>query len=57
MVIRSCCVSSSPLFFCCGVQVAFVGLSEEQVKEQGIKYRVGKFPFQANSRARAVGES
>ncbi|MEO0278405.1 MAG: dihydrolipoyl dehydrogenase [candidate division WOR-3 bacterium] len=28
-----------------------VGLSEEQAKENGIKYRVGKFPFQANGRA------
>ncbi|NQY83074.1 MAG: dihydrolipoyl dehydrogenase [Alphaproteobacteria bacterium] len=36
-------------------EVANVGATEEQLKEQGRKYRVGKFPFSANSRARAVG--
>ena len=33
-------------------EVATVGQSEEQLKAAGIKYRVGKFPFMANSRAR-----
>lgn len=33
-------------------EVAWTGLSEEQLKEQGIKYKVGKFPFMANSRAK-----
>ena len=33
-------------------EVANVGLSEEQLKEQGIAYNVGTFPFMANSRAR-----
>lgn len=33
-------------------EVAWVGQSEEQLKEQGIKYKVGKFPFIANSRAK-----
>jgi dihydrolipoamide dehydrogenase len=33
-------------------EVATVGLTEEQVKEQGIQYKVGKFPFLANSRAK-----
>lgn len=33
-------------------EVAWVGLNEEQLKEQGIKYKVGKFPFIANSRAK-----
>src|SRR5206468_11839829 len=28
-----------------------VGLTEEQAKERGIDYRVGRFPFRANSRA------
>src|SRR6266705_1665100 len=32
-------------------ELAGVGLTEEQAKEQGIDYRVGKFPFRANSRA------
>jgi dihydrolipoamide dehydrogenase len=32
-------------------EVASVGATEEQLKEKGIAYRVGKFPFSANSRA------
>ena len=38
-------------------ELASVGLSEEQAKEQGLKYRVGKFPFLANGRARAMDET
>lgn len=33
-------------------EFAWVGQTEEQVKEAGIKYNVGKFPFLANSRAK-----
>lgn len=33
-------------------EVAWVGQTEEQLKEAGIKYNVGKFPFIANSRAK-----
>src|SRR3546814_16196127 len=33
-------------------EVASVGKTEEQLKEAGVAYRVGKFPFTANSRAR-----
>jgi len=33
-------------------EVASVGKTEEQLKEAGVEYRVGKFPFSANSRAR-----
>ncbi|KAK9382631.1 uncharacterized protein V2V93DRAFT_365641 [Kockiozyma suomiensis] len=33
-------------------EVAWVGMTEEQVKEKGIAYNVGKFPFAANSRAK-----
>ena len=38
-------------------EVASVGLTEEQAKEKGLAYKVGKFPFLANSRARAVSDS
>jgi dihydrolipoamide dehydrogenase len=38
-------------------EVAGVGRTEEQLKEAGIEYRVGKFPFSANSRARITGET
>ncbi|KRX57827.1 Dihydrolipoyl dehydrogenase, mitochondrial, partial [Trichinella sp. T9] len=37
-------------------EVAWVGKSEEQLKEQGVKYKIGKFPFVANSRAKAVND-
>ncbi len=36
-------------------EVANVGKTEEQLKEAGVKYNVGKFPFMANGRARAMG--
>ncbi len=36
-------------------EIASVGLTEEQAKSQGIEVNVGKFPFLANGRARAVG--
>lgn len=35
-------------------EVASVGKSEEELKAAGIEYRVGKFPFSANGRARAM---
>lgn len=35
-------------------EVAAVGQTEEDLKEAGIEYRVGTFPFMANSRARAM---
>ena len=34
-------------------EVAAVGKTEEQLKEEGIKYKAGKFPFKALGRARA----
>lgn len=38
-------------------EVAWVGQNEKQLKEQGIKYKVGKFPFIANSRAKCNQET
>jgi len=37
-------------------EVAAVGYTEEQLKEKGIKYKTGKFPFMASGRARASGD-
>jgi dihydrolipoamide dehydrogenase len=37
-------------------EVASVGLTEEQVRAEGREYRVGKFPFSANARARTMEE-
>ncbi len=36
-------------------EIASVGLTEEQAKEQGLSVNVGKFPFLANARAKALG--
>ena len=38
-------------------EVASVGKTEEQVKTTNIPYRVGKFPFMANSRARSIDDA
>ncbi|HKO16984.1 MAG TPA: dihydrolipoyl dehydrogenase [Gemmatimonadaceae bacterium] len=38
-------------------EVAVVGLTERQVKETGREYRVGRFPYSANGRARSMGET
>jgi dihydrolipoamide dehydrogenase len=38
-------------------EVASVGKTEEQLKEAGVEYRVGKFPFAASGRAKAMDES
>jgi dihydrolipoamide dehydrogenase len=38
-------------------EIAVVGLTERQVKESGREYKVGKFPFSANGRARTAGET
>jgi dihydrolipoamide dehydrogenase len=36
-------------------EIAAVGKTEEQLKEAGVEYKSGKFPFMANGRARAMG--
>jgi dihydrolipoamide dehydrogenase len=41
----------------CQPQVASVGLTERAAKEKGLKFKVGKFPFMASGKARAVGET
>jgi dihydrolipoamide dehydrogenase len=38
-------------------EIAAVGATEEQLKADGIAYRVGKFPFTANGRARAMNDT
>jgi dihydrolipoamide dehydrogenase len=38
-------------------EVASIGATEEQLKQQGVAYAVGKFPFTANARARAMGST
>jgi len=41
----------------CHPEVASIGFTETQVKEKNIEYKVGRFPFSANGRARTAGES
>ena len=41
----------------CHPEVASIGLTEQQCKEQKLDYKVGKFPFSANGRARTSGET
>ena len=38
-------------------EVAYVGENEEQLKEKNINYKIGKFPFMANSRAKAINQA
>ena len=39
----------------CNPQVASIGLTESEAREQGYAIKVGKFPFLANGKALAVG--
>jgi len=38
-------------------EIAALGATEQQLKDQGVDYNVGKFPFIANARAKAVGST
>jgi dihydrolipoamide dehydrogenase len=38
-------------------EIAWVGQNEQQLKSEGRPYRAGTFPFMANGRARALGET
>jgi dihydrolipoamide dehydrogenase len=41
----------------CHPEVASVGKTEEALKEEGVDYKVGKFPYQALGKAQAIGET
>ena len=38
-------------------EVSWIGKSEEQLKQEGVKYRIGKFPMAANSRAKTINQT
>jgi dihydrolipoamide dehydrogenase len=38
-------------------EIAWVGKTEQQLKAEGVDYRAGSFPFMANGRARALGDT
>lgn len=41
----------------CQPQIGSTGLTEEQVKAKGLDYKVGRFPFTALGKAKAIGET
>jgi dihydrolipoamide dehydrogenase len=41
----------------CNPEVASVGLTEAEAREQGYEVKVGKFPFSANGKARVLGQN
>jgi dihydrolipoamide dehydrogenase len=41
----------------CHPEVASIGFTEQQCKDKKLDYKVGKFPFSANGRARTAGET
>ncbi len=41
----------------CHPEVASIGMTEAQVREKKLDYKIGKFPFSANGRARTSGET
>ena len=41
----------------CQPEIASVGMTEKQVKEKGIEYKVGKFPFTASGKAKSGGNA
>jgi dihydrolipoamide dehydrogenase len=38
-------------------EIAWVGETEKQLKDRGVAYKAGSFPFMANGRARALGDT
>ena len=38
-------------------EIAWVGKTEQQLKQDGVAYKAGTFPFMANGRARALGDT
>jgi dihydrolipoamide dehydrogenase len=50
-------VDAIPFGIFCQPQVAGVGRTEEQLKEAGVPYTVGRFPFAANGKSRATNHT
>jgi dihydrolipoamide dehydrogenase len=38
-------------------EIAWVGKTEQQLKSEGVQFKTGQFPFMANGRARALGDT
>ncbi|HEY6093598.1 MAG TPA: FAD-dependent oxidoreductase, partial [Gallionellaceae bacterium] len=52
-----CDLNLVPFIVYTAPEVAWVGKSEQQLRQEGVAYRAGQFPFMANGRARALGET
>ncbi|MGH7812981.1 MAG: dihydrolipoyl dehydrogenase [Candidatus Binataceae bacterium] len=50
-------LTAIPACIYCEPEVATVGLSEAQAREHGIEIKIGKFPFRANGKAVAIGQT
>ena len=54
---RACQLQHHPLVIYTSPEIAWVGRTEQQLKADGVKYKAGTFPFLANGRARALGDT
>jgi dihydrolipoamide dehydrogenase len=50
-------LNSVPWVIYTSPEIAWVGKTEQQLKTEGVDYRAGVFPFSANARARALGDT
>jgi dihydrolipoamide dehydrogenase len=52
-----CDLNLVPFIVYTAPEMAWVGKTEQQLKKDNVAYRAGQFPFMANGRARALGET
>ena len=52
-----CDLNLAPAVMYTAPEIAWVGKTEQQLKKDGVEYKAGQFPFMANGRARALGET
>jgi len=52
-----CDLSVVPGIMYTAPEIAWVGKTEQQLKESGVSYKSGQFPFMANGRARSLGDA
>jgi dihydrolipoamide dehydrogenase len=50
-------LASIPSVIYTSPEIAWVGKTEQELKAAGVPYKAGQFPFMANGRARALGET
>lgn len=52
-----CDLSLVPWVMYASPEIAWVGKTEQQLQQDGVAYKAGQFPFMANGRARALGDT